>query len=157
VEQGFDQDGDDVIDGAAVTTMAELERSTTLGIVFQPGVTTIVNLKLMVKGTPLWERPDLGISRDDVVQRGTNISVTVHSLGAKETQAVTAALVEQGGRVLASVLVPPLEAPLDLLPRRTTVTLAVPAGTKFAGTSLVLDPEAKMKEITRVNNRVKLD
>src|SRR4030095_4469806 len=137
--QGFDGNGDDIIDGVATTTTVELERSTTIEVMFQPRVTTIINLKLVAKGTPLWERPDLGISRDDVVVRGTSISLTVHSLGAKDSQAVTAALVNQNGKVLKTAVVPKLEAPLDLRPRRTTVMLAVPPGTQLAGCNIVLD------------------
>ena len=156
VAYGVDLDGDDVADGAPAISHAFFERSATMDLPLSPRVTTVVNLKLVVKGTPLWERPDLGISRDDVVVRGTNMSLTVHSLGAKETQAVTAELVNQNGQVLASALVPKLEAPLDLRPRRTTVTLAVPPGTQLAGCRIVLDAATTVKEITRVNNRVEL-
>ena len=107
-------------------------------VVFQPGVTTILNLKLVARGLPLWERPDLGISRDDVVVGEKNISVTVHSLGAKDTQASNLSLVDRDGKILASAPVPRLEAPLDLQPRRTKVTLAIPVGSKLTGCSVVL-------------------
>ena len=154
--QGIDTNGDDIVDGATTTTTVEFERSGTIELTFPPRVSTVLNLKLVAKGIPYWARPDLGISKDDVVMRERKISVTVHSLGAMDTQPTTLALVDQSGKVLVSAPVPRLEAPADLLPRRTTVTLAIPTGTRIAGCSIVLDPDAKMKEITRVNNRVKL-
>jgi len=51
---------------------------------------------------------------------------------------------------------PALEAPADLWPRKATITFALPAGTDSDGCSIVLDPDGKMKEVTRVNNRVML-
>ena len=82
--------------------------------------------------------------------------MTVHSLGAVSTQPTTLTLADRNGKVLVSVPLPPLEAPVDLLPRRTTITFALPPGTASAGCSIVLDPDGKMKEITRVNNQVTL-
>jgi hypothetical protein len=154
--QGNDTNGDDVIDGAAKTTTVELERTGTIELAFPPGVTTVLVLKLVAKGTSYWARPDLGISKDDVIMRQQNISVTIHSLGAIGTEPATLALVDQSGALRAFVPLPGLEAPVDLLPRTTTVTLAVPSGMRLKGCSIVLDPDVKMNEITRVNNRVRL-
>jgi hypothetical protein len=154
--QGIDTDGDDTIDGARTTATVAFERTGTIELTFPPGASTVLHLKLVAKGIPYWTRPDLGISIDDVVKREREISVTVHSLGARDTLPTTLALVDQSGKVLVSTAVPALEAPADLLPRRTTVTIAIPAGTQIGGCTLVLDPDARMKEITRVNNRVRL-
>jgi hypothetical protein len=156
VVQGVDRNGDDAADGITATTNVEFERSGTIELMFPPRVSTVLNLKLVAKGIPYWERPDLGISGEDVVVRGGKISVTVHSLGAVSTQPTTTALVDRSGKVLATVSLPRMEAPVDLLPRRTTVTFTLPAGAASAGCSVVLDPDGKMKEVTRVNNRVKL-
>jgi hypothetical protein len=154
--QGVDTNGDDIVDGATTTTTIEFERSGTIAITLPPRVSTVLNLRLIAKGIPYWARPDLGISKDDVVMSGREISVTVHNLGAVDTKPTTVALLDQNGKVLASSTVPRLESPFDLLPRRTMVTLAIPVGTRIGECSIVLDPEATMKEITRVNNRVKL-
>ena len=131
--QGSDTNGDDVIDGVATTTTVALERTGTIELTFPPGITTVLNLKLVAKGTPYWARPDLGISRDDVVIRERNISVTVHSLGAIGTEPTTVALVDQGGTVRVSATVSRLEAPADLMPRTTTVTLRCAGGHKPRG------------------------
>jgi hypothetical protein len=82
--------------------------------------------------------------------------VTVHSLGAVDTRPTSVALLDGRGKTLATASVPALDAPADLMPKRTTVTLDLPAGLSLKGLSVVLDPGNSMREITRVNNRVKL-
>jgi hypothetical protein len=72
-----------------------------------------------------------------------------------DTGPTTLNLVGENGQVLATVAVPSIEAPIDLMPRTINVTIPLPAH-GLSGCSLVLDPELKMKEITRVNNQVKL-
>jgi hypothetical protein len=52
--------------------------------------------------------------------------------------------------------VPALKAPADLLPKTVTLTLNVLAGARLEGASVRIDPDASAKEITLVNNRVKL-
>ncbi len=156
IAQGVDADGDDAIDGAPATQTVDLERTGDVAFTFPPHVATILNLKLANKGTAYWSRPDLGIGKDDVVVQGRKVTVTVHSLGAMDTPATTLALLDGAGKVLATVPVPALKAPLDLMPKRVTLTLNLPAGGQIKGGSIVLDPNAEMKEITRLNNRVRL-
>ena len=156
ITQGLDGDGDDQSDGDTLGTRPELERGSTVTLIFTPRVTTVLTLKLIEPAAPYWTRPDLGVGRDDVTVRGRRVSVTIHSLGAADTRPTTAALLDAKGRTLATADVPALKAPADLLPKRVTVTLEVPAGARLAGASVVLDPGASSKEITRVNNRVGL-
>jgi hypothetical protein len=155
--KGTDTNGDDLIDGAVDTRQVELDRDHPLSLTFAPRTGTIVNLKLISKGTPYWGRPDLGIGRDDVVIQDRRITVTVHSLGALDAAATRLALMDAHGKMMATVPVPPLKAPLDLLPKTTSVTFTVPAGASVKGGSVVLDPDVTMKEITRSNNQVKLN
>ena len=131
----------------------ELERSKSIILTFAPKVTTIITLTLVEKGIPYWQRPDLGISVEDVNLHGRTISVTVHSLGALASPPTTLALFDANGRLIAKAPVPALEAPADLRPRTVTIILPTP---EFNGATLVLDPDSKLNEITRVNNRVPL-
>ena len=155
VVQGIDQNGDDVVDGATTRSTVELERTGSIELKFAPRVTTVLNLRLVAKDVSYWERPDLGISAADVRLPGRSISVTVHSLGAVATQPTTLSLVDEKGLLLCSAPLPRLEAPIDLMPRTVTVTMQAPRR-NLKGCALVLDREMRMKEITRVNNRVKL-
>ena len=83
--------------------------------------------------------------------------MTVHSLGAVEAPATRLALMDANGKVIATVAVPALKAPLDLMPKTTRVTLTIPVGASIKGGSVALDPEATMREITRANNLLKLN
>ena len=133
VTQGVDTRGNDVADNSLSIRTVELERSGDLELTLAPHATTVVTFKLVSRGTPYWERPDLGIGKDDVKVQGNQIQVTVHSLGSVDVPATTAALVDKSGKVLASVPVPALKAPLDLFPKTATVTLTVPKGASTRG------------------------
>ena len=154
--QGLDTDGDDVADSAVTTTTVEFERSRTIELNLPPRASTVVSLRLVTKGIDYWARPDLGISRGDVVQGKGTITVKVHSLGAVNTEPTKISLLDQTGKVLVSAIVARLEAPLDLLPRTTTVTLRIPTGVVSEKGSILIDPDGEKKEITRINNRVRL-
>jgi len=156
IVQGVDRNGDDDSDGEVVTKTIELERTGAVELTFPPRVTTILNLKLIDKGTPYWTRPDLGIGNDDVLVRGARITVTVHSLGAIDSPPTELALVDREGKMITSVAVPRLKAPADLFPKTVILTLVMPAGVRIDGASVVIDPGAKTREVTRMNNRVKL-
>jgi len=156
IVQGVDRNGDDIADGDTVLTTPELERSGSIELTLPARVTTILSLKLIAKGTPYWSRPDLGIGKDDVLVQGSRITVTVHSLGAIDTSPTKLVLLDANRNVLASVTVPRLKAPADLIPKTTRVTLRIPAGNTIRGGSVVLDPGATTKEITRLNNQLKL-
>ncbi len=156
VTQGVDTNDDDAADGDTSNRTVELERTGEVELTLPPRAATVITLKLISKGTPYWSRPDLGIGRDDIVVQGGRVLVTVHSLGAADSPPTTLALSDREGKVLATAAVPGLKAPSDLMPKTVTLTLDVPAGSRIDGGSVVIDPESATKEITRINNRVKL-
>ena len=156
IEQGVDRNGDDVADGDVATSTVDLERTGEVDLTFPPRTTTVLNFKLVDKGIPYWTRSDLGIGMDDVAVKGDKVTVTVHSLGAVDAPPTELALLDGEGKIIASVPVPGLKAPVDLLPKKLTVTLTAPPGSRIRGCSIVLDPNSKIKEITRINNRVRL-
>lgn len=157
VTQGIDSRGDGVVSDGAQTRQVEFEHDRPLTITLAPRATTVIVLELRAKGTPYWDRLDLGIGRDDVVVQDQKVTVTVHSLGAVDAPATKLALLDANGKVIATVNVPALKAPLDLMPKTTKVTLTIPAGASMKGASVVIDPDSTVKEITRLNNQVKLN
>jgi hypothetical protein len=157
VTQGIDSRGDGQLTGAAQPQQFDFEHDRPLTITLAPRATTVIELKLISKGTPYWDRPDLGIGKDDVVIQSRTVTVTVHSLGAVEAPATRLALMDGNGKVIATVAVPPLKAPLDLMPKTTRVTLTIPLGASMKNGSVVVDPDTTMREITRMNNQVKLN
>jgi hypothetical protein len=156
ITQGIDRNGDDESDGEVSSRTVELERTGDLELTFAPRATTILTLKLLEKGTPYWARPDLGLGQDDVLVKGSQVTVTVHSLGALDAPATEVVLLNREGKIVASAPVPGLKAPVDLWPKTVKVTLRIPAGAGIEGGSIMIDPKSSIKEITRINNRVKL-
>ena len=155
ITQGIDAQGDDSA-AQAVTRTATFERSRSLDFTLPPRATTILTLKLKTPGPPYWSRPDLGLDRQDVTRTADGLRVRVHSLGSVPAPATTVAVRDAHGRILATAVVPALEAPNDLRPRTVEVSLAVPTGTALTGASVEVDPEHRLVEITTLNNTVKL-
>jgi hypothetical protein len=144
----------DRTNGEVKTEMVALERGNGLGLTFAPHATSSVTLTLVEKGTAYWSRPDLGIGNDDVVIRGRTATVTVHSLGAADSPATEVHWLDKAGKSLGSAKVPQLKAPNDLLPKTFTITIKAPPGRDLDGSSIVVDPDNVIKEITRLNNRL---
>jgi len=149
---GIDSDGDDRIDGKASTREFAFEKSASVDVVFPAGRTVVMEFELVQPGTPVETRADLGIGRGDVRVVGDAVEVTVHSLGHAATGAGYAVLEDARGRELARVAVPALEAPLDLQPRTTTVSLPL-GGRKADGLYVRVGLEGDGEEVTRRNNR----
>jgi hypothetical protein len=132
-----------------------LERSANTDVTFAPG-TTVFDFALVEAGTPVDERADLGIGTDDVVVKGRNVGVTVHSLGARDAKGGHADLVDTTGKVVATTSIPPLAAPLDLRPRTTAVKLAIPARIDPATLAVHVALTGEEPEITQANNHISL-
>jgi hypothetical protein len=130
------------------------ERSMSIPVTFPPHTTITYELTLKEKGTPYSQRPDLGISSDDVTLEGHMMKVVVHSLGAIDAPASKLTLRDVSGKVLATAPIPALKAPLDLVPKTATITLHV-ADTKSVPTdTLTIDSRGPAPEITLVNNQI---
>jgi hypothetical protein len=127
VRQGLDTNDDQQIDSNATVRTTSLERGDVLNLTFVPRKYNIVSLELTEPAeTGYWKRPDLGIGPEDIRISGNSVTIRVHSLGAVAVPATTLELRDAKGESVASAPVPPLEAPLDLIPRWTDVLLTLP-------------------------------
>ncbi|MBQ9400226.1 MAG: hypothetical protein IJU27_06265 [Bacteroidales bacterium] len=115
-----------------------------------------VEMHLQGEGFDFNALPDLGIGSEDIAVAGNSVKVTVHNISGVDTPESVAALVNAKGKVVASVKVPALKAPVDLLPKTAQVTLTAPAGVSLSGLRVVIDPEDAMEEIYESNNSIKL-
>ncbi|HEX5181533.1 MAG TPA: LamG-like jellyroll fold domain-containing protein [Allosphingosinicella sp.] len=152
---GVDANGDDKADGILVSQDVPLERSGSVALRFAPRQTVIIEFTLAKAGVPTEQRPDLGIGADDVRVKGKILFVTVHSLGAVATPAGLLRVVDAAGRTVARADIPPLPAPLDLMPKTAEVKLALPAGPGHGGQVIVSLP-GDAPEVTKLNNAVPL-
>ncbi|MCI0460453.1 MAG: hypothetical protein L0Z62_26160, partial [Gemmataceae bacterium] len=105
-------------------------------------------------GKPLFA--DLALTSQDVQFRPEfgKIDVAVHNIGAAAAQQVTVVLLDEHQKEIGRQTIPHLAAPLDLDPQVVRVgfpfDLAGAAGRKFTA---ILDPENRLREITKTNNR----
>ena len=153
VRSGVDADGDGRIDGRPREREVELERSASTALKFQPGRTEIFEFERVRAGTPVDQRPDLGVGRGDVRVEGRQVQVTVHSLGHVGAGAGVAVLEDARGRELARIAIPEMAAPSDLLPKTTTVALPLPAGDR-SGLRVRVALADGGEEVTQLNNHI---
>ncbi|MBN1290405.1 MAG: hypothetical protein JXB48_01075 [Candidatus Latescibacteria bacterium] len=151
---GRDTDNDDIPDTTLDKRTVEMQKTGSMNITFAPRSTTIVKMKLVKEAQPLWDRPDLGIGTEDITVSGNTITVNVHSLGSVDAPSCDITLVGSDGAVLSRAQIPAIDAPVDLMPKKTIVKLIVPAGKNTAGNKVIIDPDHKISEITRRNNSV---
>jgi hypothetical protein len=152
IRQGLDRNGDQVIDGAATEWVADLTRAEKIDLVFPPRELSIVTMELIEPATIGYrDRADLGIGKDDVRIQGNNVTVRVYNIGAVESSQTILELRDANGQVVAVRDVPPVEAPLDLIPRWQEVKITVPEGTDLSRGSIIVDPKNKIPQITRKN------
>ena len=149
---GIDQDGDDRIDGKPDVREFSLEKGASVDLVFPPMQTLVMEFELIKPGSPVETRADLGIGRGDVRVAGDAVEVTVHSLGHVGTGGGHAALEDARGRELARVAIPPMDAPTDLRPRTTVVSLPL-AGRNVDDLSVRVALDDDAQEVTTANNR----
>jgi hypothetical protein len=156
ITQGVDTNDDDNADLELTSRTNVFERTSALEFTFAPRTTTVLTLKLKTPGTPYWERPDLGVSSDDVQVRGREVRVRIHSLGSVPSSATTVVFRNRQGSVVATEKVSSIAAPVDLNPKTTEVVLTLPEGVDINGGTVEIDPDHRVEEITRLNNVVKL-
>jgi hypothetical protein len=156
IRQGTDINDDQVIDGIAREIEVDLKRGKAVDFVFEPRKYNIVSMELI---EPSKENnrylPDLGIGNGDIRINGDSVIVRVHSLGGAGTPAATLELRDATGKVAAVAKVPPMEAPSDLVPRRTKISVTVPEGTDLTAGSVQIDPGYKIIQITVMNDLVR--
>jgi hypothetical protein len=156
VRQGIDTNDDQKIDSDAKESFVDLKRGDPLNITFTSRKYNIVTLELVKPAEKgYYQRPDLGMGPEDVKVSGKSVTVRVHSLGAVATPVTTLELKDAKGKLVTTAPVPSLEAPLDLKPRWTEISLTVPEGTDLSHGSVQVDPLEKIQQITSRNNVVK--
>jgi hypothetical protein len=156
ITQGISSTNQDDADTAIQTRTIPFENTRAVDLTFAPRATTVLTFTLKTAGTPYWQRPDLGLAREDVQVSGRDLLVRVHNLGSVSSPATILAFRDHDGRIVATAAVAPLSPPIDLFPKTEQVRLTLPAGVSVAGGSVELDPDRSLEEITHLNNTVKL-
>jgi hypothetical protein len=154
--RGLDTNDDDKPDRDINKLELDLERGVPMPLTLPPRATTVLHFRLKTKGVPYWSRPDLGIEREDVSLDGAKLRVRVHSLGSVNTPKARVVFRDSSGRIRASAGIPPIAAPLELLPKSVEVVLPLPTGVDTKRGVVQIDPDRKIGQITRRNDTVEL-
>lgn len=153
IAEGVDRDGDDIPDGDISTRTERFERSQSIQVTFPPRQVAVINMTLKRKGTPYWDRPDLGIGEDDITVGGRSVTVRVHSLGSVPSPPSEIALVDANGAVLSRKEIRGMNGLTGYEPVTGTVSLSLPRNIE-GEVRAVIDPDGSLIEVTRMNNTV---
>jgi hypothetical protein len=120
---GPDENDDGVMDSVQSRETLELQRmDSAVNVELPPRKVMIYEARLVEALDRIEDRADPAIGPEDVVVRDDRIEATVHNLGIQPARQVRLALLDVQNVVLASAVVEDLEAPLDFIPRRKTVS-----------------------------------
>jgi hypothetical protein len=143
--------------GASERTLY-LEKGSEVELGFAAGKNTILRLELQEPAqTDYSERPDLAICASGISMEKNSVKVRVYSQGSTGSPETLLALMDASGKRISTSLVPPLDPPLDLVPKWVDVILEVPEGTDLNETTVEVDPDQKIIQITRLNSTVRLN
>ncbi len=152
---GVDRNGDDEIDTLLATNEVELQRAERIALNLPSKRVVVVEAKQIASLPPLFPRPDLAISAQEIGQEGNLLIVPVHNIGSSDAPETTILLRDRTGRGIIKAKVPALKAPLDLQPKVHIVRLPVPP-TALKPLQILVDPENRITEIYEGNNFVTL-
>jgi hypothetical protein len=149
--EGPDDNNDNKIDASAVKKTAGLARHSAVPVTLPPRKVWIVEMVQTKKLDDVRGRPDLAMSHREISfdKDRKELSFCVHNIGSKPSGKFKAALFD-GERKIQELEEESLEAPADLLPRKKTLCFKNVADIK--NLKIVLDPENKVREITKENN-----
>jgi hypothetical protein len=157
VRQGLDENNDGQMDDGASERTLHLERGSELELGFAPGKYTLLRLALQEPArTDYSTRPDLAICASGITIEKNRVKVRVYSQGSTGSPETLLVLKDARGKRISTSLVPPLDPPLDLVPKWVDVVLEVPEGTDLKDATVEVDPDHKITQITRLNTLVRL-
>jgi len=158
LSQGVDADGDDKADAPAASSIS-FEPGAEVALTLPPKQAVVLELALTEAGTPMAQRPDVGLDPEDVVVSGRGSQrfgrVTVHGLGGVASPAGEVLIEDASGQVVSRATFPALAAPEDLLPKTATVRVNLPR-TSLTGLRVRLALTGEPVEISPANNVVPL-
>jgi hypothetical protein len=137
------------------TRTVELERGANLDVTFPSRREVTLRFVREASDDSQLARPDLGIGAYDVTRDAAGLTVRVHSLGSADAPSSTLLVEDAAGKVLAQAPVPPIPAPLDLLPKVTEVR--IPLGPPQLAAARRVRIKLEGREVTLRNNEVRLN
>ncbi len=153
VRIGADKNGDGQMDTVLSQQELTLQRADTIPLTLSPKQITMVEAEQVAALSPLFPRPDLALSSQEVRWEKGTLTMPVHNIGSADAPETTLVVRDRNGRVVAKSVVPSLKAPLDLHPKVHLVRMTVPSNAALP-LQIVVDPDNRIAEIYEGNNRV---
>ena len=151
---GIDSDSDDAPDTSLEQRTVTLQRADRLSLTLPPKRVLVLELTQTEAHPKLFPLPDLAISAREIHIEGDTLVVPVHNIGSADAPATEIVVRDDHGQVLARKQVPPIAAPLDLIPKIHTLRLSIPALAKETTLHIELDATNQIREIYEGNNLV---
>ncbi len=152
-----DPDGDGRPNGTIREWTAKLERYSPVDIVFPPSKQVLFTVDA-IKTEPMnYDRPDLAIGPEDVYLEfaSGHLHVTVHNIGNKPADKIVLHAYDvETGKLVDTATIEHLHPPLDLKARKEKVEFHNLDSRIYKTVEVVIDPEGKIDELTKFNNRV---
>ncbi len=153
VRIGIDRDGDDEIETVLTTNEFELQRAEKISLTLPPKQVVVIEAEQIAPTQPLFLRPDLAVSAQEIRLEGDSLIVPVHNIGSADSPETTIILRDRTGRGIIKATIPTLKSPLDLLPKFHIVRFPLPT-TALKPLQILVDPENRVTEIYEGNNFV---
>jgi len=151
---GIDSDSDDAPDTSLEQRAVTLQRADRLPLTLPPNQVVVLELNQTEAHPKLFPLPDLAISAREIHMEGDTLVVPVHNIGSADAPATEIVVKDDHGQILAREQVPPIAAPLDLIPKIHTVRLSISAPTPGGALHIELDAANQIREIYKRNNTV---
>ncbi|MAF65268.1 MAG: hypothetical protein CMJ84_06375 [Planctomycetes bacterium] len=147
VRTGPDHNDDGLLDEAVIDLHAELQRYSAIPLKLPPRQVTVVDVEQLEQLDDIRDRADLAVSLLDTRLEGDTLSARIHNIGNRPAKDVRVVLM-RGEAVVATKVIPRIEAPLDAKPR--VVELRFDA--VKSGDVLLVDPANDVPELATHNN-----
>jgi len=151
---GIDSDSDDVTDTSLEQRTVTLQRADRLSLTLPPKQVLVLELTQTEAHPKLFPLPDLAISAREIHMEGDALVIAIHNIGSADAPATEILVKDDHGQILARKQVPPIAAPLDLIPKIHTLRLTIPALLPEATLHIELDATNQIREIYKGNNTV---
>ena len=147
VRIGPDHNDDGSLDEAITDQQLELQRYSAIPLKLPPRRVTVMEVEQLKQLDDIRNRADLAVSPLDIRLNGDKLTARIHNMGNKPAQDIRVVLM-RGKTVVATKVIPRIEAPRDAKPRVVEVRF----DTAQAGDVLRVDPDDSVPEIAEHNN-----
>lgn len=149
---GIDNNNDDTPDVELEQRAVMLQRADIILLTLPPKQVVVLELTQTEAHPALFPRPDLAISAREIHIEGDTLAVPVHNIGSADAPATEIVVKDEQGQILTREQVPPLAAPLDLIPKIHTMRLSIPSVAPGTTLHIELDAANQIREVYEGNN-----